>query len=211
MGEKSKTRRAEVERTTRETSVAVHLDLDAASEPDIETGIGFLDHMLTTLATHGRFGIVVRAKGDLHVDQHHLVEDVGITLGQALREALGADLRVQRFAHAYAPLDEALARVVIDLSGRPSLQFEATLSRPVVGGMDSDLVREFFQGLVSNAGITLHVDLLRGRNTHHEVEAIFKATALALRDAVRLDPSLGTVPSTKGTLAEDDARGKTAP
>lgn len=206
MASKQSTRKADVTRTTRETSVRVELDLDVPGMPEIQTGIGFFDHMLMALAVHGRLGLLLRATGDLHVDQHHLVEDVGIVIGQALREALGEDLRVRRFAHAYASLDDALARAVVDLSGRAYLHYGVTVSRPVVGGLDTDLVREFFQGLASNARINLHIDLLRGENAHHQIESVFKATALAIRDAVRRVDELGDVPSTKGTLSERAAR-----
>jgi imidazoleglycerol-phosphate dehydratase len=206
MTELPKPRAAEVRRQTRETEVRVAVDLDRYEPPHVQTGIGFFDHMLTALGTHSRFGLVVEARGDLHVDQHHLVEDVGIALGSALREALGADLRIRRFAHAYAPLDDALARVVVDVGGRAYLHYEAAVSRPTVGGFDTDLVREFFQALAANAGINLHATLIHGLNAHHQIEALFKAAALALRQALARDASLGEVPSTKGTLAESAAR-----
>ena len=201
-------RRAEMRRETRETKIRIKLDLDRAHAPDLETGVGFFDHMLTALGTHGRFGLYVRAKGDLEVDQHHLVEDVGIVLGQALAGALGDERRIRRFAHAYAPLDDALARAVVDVSGRSYLAYNVTISRPLVGGFDTDLVREFFQAFVANAGINLHLDLIHGANAHHQIEALFKATALALRDAVALDAGLTDVPSTKGSLTEKAARRK---
>ena len=162
--------------------------------------------MLEALAAHGRLGLDVEASGDLHVDQHHLVEDVGIALGTALRDALGDNLRIQRFAHAYAPLDDALARVVVDVSGRAYLNFDVTFSRPVVGGFDTDLVREFFQAFVANARINLHASLLHGHNAHHQIEALFKATALALRSALKIDAALTDVPSTKGALDEKAAQ-----
>jgi imidazoleglycerol-phosphate dehydratase len=199
-------RRAALERATRETRIALAIDLDDPSKVAIKTGIGFFEHMLDALAKHGRFGLEVDAAGDLHVDQHHLVEDTGIVLGSAFRQALGADLRVRRFAHAYAPLDESLARAVVDLSGRAHLEYAVTLSRQWIGTFDADLVREFFAAFVSNARITLHLDLLRGTNAHHEVEALFKAAAIALREASRIDPALSAVPSTKGALGEDAAR-----
>ena len=206
MDSRESARKTEVRRATRETSVRVELDLDRPGRADIATGIGFFDHMLTALASHGRMGLTVEASGDLHVDQHHLVEDVGIVLGQALREALGEDLRVQRFAHAYAPLDDSLARAVVDLSGRAYLHYGVEITRPTVGGFDTDLVREFFHGFASNARVNLHLDLLRGGNAHHEIEAVFKATAMALRDAVKKVGDLDEVPSTKGTLSERAAR-----
>jgi len=197
---KSVSRQAKIRRETKETRIELSLDLDDAEEVSIQTGVGFFDHMLQALATHGRLGLALEATGDLEVDQHHLVEDVGIVLGQALREALGENLRVQRFAHAYAPLDESLARAVVDLSGRAHLHYGVSVSRPHVGEFDTDLVREFFQAFASNARITLHLDLLHGDNAHHQIEAIFKAFALALRAAVRRDDTLRGVPSTKGTI-----------
>jgi len=206
MSSKMKKRIGKVRRKTRETEVRVEVDLDEAAPADVRTGIGFFDHMLEALAVHGRMGLVVEGKGDLHVDQHHLVEDVGIALGSAIREALGGDLRIRRFAHAYAPLDDALARAVVDVSGRFWLHYGVTPSRPSVGGFDTDLAREFFQALASNARINLHIDLIRGDNAHHQLEAVFKAVALALRDAVAPDAGLGSVPSTKGTLSEESAR-----
>jgi imidazoleglycerol-phosphate dehydratase len=205
-GKGTRERKSSVKRETRETSVRVEVDLDRPAEPRVRTGIGFFDHMLASLAQHGRLGLTVEAVGDLHVDQHHLVEDVGIALGSAIREALGEDLRLKRFASSYAPLDEALARAVVDVSGRAHLSYGVAPSRPLVGGFDADLVREFFQALVANARITLHIDLLRGSNAHHEIEAVFKATALALRGALEKDESLGGIPSTKGTLSEGAAR-----
>jgi imidazoleglycerol-phosphate dehydratase len=199
-------RTAEVARKTRETEVRLRVDLDRAAPPRVSTGIGFFDHMLSALGTHGRFGLEVEARGDLHVDQHHLVEDVGIALGSAIREALGPDLRIRRFAHAYAPLDDALARAVIDVSGRAYLHYTVKVSRARVGGFDVDLAREFFEALAQNARINLHLTLLHGRNSHHQLEAVFKAAALALRDALARDATLGEVPSTKGTLSEAAAR-----
>ncbi len=200
------TRQAEVRRETKETKIFLRLDLDQAGEPKISTGVGFFDHMLEALAVHGRIGVELEAEGDLHIDQHHLVEDVGIVFGQALREALGEDLRIQRFAAAYAPLDEALARAVVDISGRAYLHYGIEVSRPMVGDFDTDLVLEFFTSLVANARLNLHLDLVRGHNAHHQLEAAFKAFALALRSAVKLDGSLDEVPSTKGSLSEDEAR-----
>ncbi|MCZ6794445.1 MAG: imidazoleglycerol-phosphate dehydratase HisB [Planctomycetota bacterium] len=195
---------AEVKRETRETKIALRLDLDRP-KLRVVTGVGFFDHMLGALATHGRLGLELEAKGDLHVDPHHLVEDVGIALGSALRSALGEDLRIRRFATAHAPLDEALVRAVVDVSGRSFLHYGIEISRPFIGTFDTDLVEEFFRAFVSNARLTLHLDLIRGRNAHHQVEATFKATALALREAVRREESLREVPSTKGTLSEDGA------
>ena len=203
---RSTERRAAVKRQTKETEIEIELTLDDPGRVQIETGIGFFDHMLGALAKHGRLGLKVKARGDLHIDQHHLVEDVGIVLGTALREALGDDLRIRRFAHAYAPLDDALARAVVDISGRAHLGWGLAFSRPLVGGFDTDLVREFFAALVQNAAINLHLDLIRGDNAHHQIEAVFKATALALRDAVRREDGPGGVPSTKGTLSEAAAR-----
>jgi imidazoleglycerol-phosphate dehydratase len=190
-----------VRRQTKETEIRLLLDLDGGGKTAIATGIGFFDHMLGALAAHARLGLVVEAKGDLHVDQHHLVEDVGIVLGTALRQALGDDLRIQRFASAYAPLDDALARAVVDVSGRAHLAYAAAISRPLVGGFDTDLVREFFQAFAANARLNLHLDLLRGENAHHQVEALFKAAALALRAALERDEGLAGAPSTKGTIA----------
>ena len=202
----SSKRQAEVRRETKETKIFLRLDLDKAGEPKIATGVGFFDHMLEALAVHGRIGVELEAEGDLHIDQHHLVEDVGIVFGQALREALGEDLRIQRFAAAYAPLDDALARAVVDISGRAYLHYGIEVSRPMVGDFDTDLVLEFFTALTANARLYLHLDLIRGHNAHHQLEASFKAFALALRSAVKLDGSLAEVPSTKGSLSEDEAR-----
>jgi imidazoleglycerol-phosphate dehydratase len=200
MAKSNAKRQAQVHRKTRETEIGLRLDLEAPTPVKVRTGVGFFDHMLESFAKHSRFGLEIEATGDLHVDQHHVVEDVGIALGCALREALEKDLRVCRFAHAYAPLDDALVRVVVDISGRAYLHFDVELSRPHVGGFDTDLVVEFFRAFVTNAGINLHATLLHGDNAHHQIEALFKATALALRRAVALDRSLEEVPSTKGTL-----------
>ena len=194
-------RKALVERKTRETDIRVALDLDGEGRSRIATGIGFLDHMLTSFATHGRFDLDVRCKGDLHIDAHHSVEDVGIALGQALFRALGDKKGIVRFGHAYVPLDEALSRVVVDFSGRPGLEFHVEFTRARVGDFDVDLTHEFFQGLVNHAQATVHVDNLRGDNSHHQCETVFKAFARALRMAVEPDPrAAGTVPSTKGAL-----------
>lgn len=192
-------RTAAIQRSTTETQVSLELSLDGG-EAHIHTGLAFFDHMLMQLARHGGLGLVIQAKGDLPVDSHHLVEDVGLCLGDALREALGDRAGLVRFAHAYVPLDEALARVVVDLSGRPWCKFHADLPPLVLGdGFQTEMVREFFIALAMRGGLALHADLLRGVNTHHKVEALFKALARALREAVRVE---GTgVPSTKGTLS----------
>lgn len=192
-------REAEILRETGETKVRVRLLLDGDGQCNSQSGLPFLDHMLDQVAKHGRFRIVLSAQGDLQVDEHHTMEDCGIAFGQALAKALGDKSGVARFGSAYAPLDEALARAVADLSGRPSLTFSGKIQREQVGGMDSDLFREFFQALVNHAGITLHLDILRGVNAHHQVEAAFKAFALALRHAVQRDNHAGP-PSTKGVL-----------
>ena len=190
---------AEVSRETNETRVRVSLALDGNGECECDSGLPFLDHMLAQLARHGDFNIALNARGDLQVDAHHTAEDCGVALGQALAKALGNKGGVARFGSAYAPLDEALARAVVDLSGRPSLTFAGRINRATVGGMDSDLFREFFQALANHAGATLHLDILRGVNAHHQVEALFKAFALALGDATR--PRADSRPrSTKGAL-----------
>ncbi len=203
---------AEVRRRTRETDVRVSLALDAPDRTlEIATGVPFLDHMLDALRTHGRLGLSVRAEGDLHVDAHHTVEDVGIAFGTAVREAVAEGGAIVRYAHAYAPLDESLARCVIDVCDRPYLHWGVELSRARVGDFDTDLTREFFHGFVRNARVTLHLDLVRGANAHHEIECLFKATALSLRTALAVDASLAggaEVASTKGTLHEAAARQK---
>jgi imidazoleglycerol-phosphate dehydratase len=194
-------RTAKVERNTAETEIVVVLDLDGTGRAELATGVPFLDHMLDQLARHGMLDITVRAKGDLHIDAHHTVEDIGITLGQALKQALGDKKGLTRYGHAYVPLDEALSRVVIDLSGRPGLEFHVPFTRAMIGTFDVDLTHEFFQGFVNHALVTLHVDNLRGQNAHHQAETVFKAFARALRMAVTPDPrAAGAVPSTKGTL-----------
>ena len=194
-------RRAEVVRDTRETQIRVAVDLDGSGRSELSTGIGFFDHMLEQIARHGLVDLVVQARGDLHIDGHHTVEDVGITLGQAFARAIADKAGVRRYGHAYVPLDEALSRVVIDLSGRPELVWNVRFTRSMIGEFDVDLAHEFFQGFVNHALVTLHVDNLRGDNAHHQCETVFKAFARALRMAVELDPrAAGTIPSTKGTL-----------
>jgi len=194
-------RTARVERNTAETQIAVEVNLDGTGRAELATGVPFLDHMLDQLARHGMIDLAVRAKGDLHIDAHHTVEDIGITLGQAVARALGDRKGLTRFGHAYAPLDEALSRVVIDLSGRPGLEFHVPFVRAMIGAFDVDLTHEFFQGFVNHALVTVHVDNLRGQNAHHQAETVFKAFARALRMAVTPDPrAAGAVPSTKGVL-----------
>jgi imidazoleglycerol-phosphate dehydratase len=194
-------RRAEVARDTLETRIRVGVDLDGSGAARIATGVPFLDHMLDQVARHGLVDLDVEAAGDLHIDAHHTVEDIGITLGQAVRQALGEKRGVARYGHAYVPLDEALSRVVLDLSGRPGLEFHVAFTRPRVGEFDVDLVHEFFQGFVNHALVTLHVENLRGANAHHQAETVFKAFGRALRMAVALDPRAGgEAPSTKGSL-----------
>jgi imidazoleglycerol-phosphate dehydratase len=194
-------RKAAVTRDTAETQIRVAVDLDGKGRAKLATGLPFLDHMLDQVARHGLLDLEVEAKGDLHIDAHHTVEDVGITLGQAVAKAVGDKRGVRRFGHAYVPLDEALSRVVIDFSGRPGLEFNVAFVRARVGEFDVDLVHEFFQGFVNHAQVTLHVDNLRGTNAHHQAETIFKAFARALRMAVEADPRAGkAVPSTKGKL-----------
>ncbi len=192
---------AEVTRNTLETQVRVRIDLDGSGRAALASGVPFLDHMLDQIARHGMLDIEVEASGDLHIDAHHTVEDIGITLGQALARAVGDKKGLARYGHAYVPLDEALSRVVVDLSGRPGLSFHVPFTRGLIGGFDVDLVREFFQGLVNHAAMTLHVDNLRGENAHHQCETVFKAFGRALRMAVDRDPrAASAVPSTKGTL-----------
>jgi imidazoleglycerol-phosphate dehydratase len=194
-------RTAEVTRNTKETQIRVKLDLDGRGVAKMSTGIPFLEHMLDQVARHGMLDLEIDAKGDLHIDAHHTVEDIGITLGQAMAKAIGDKSGVRRFGHAYVPLDEALSRVVIDFSGRPGLEYHVKYSRGLIGEFDVDLVHEFFQGFVNHAQVTLHIDNLRGDNAHHQCETVFKAFARALRNAVERDPrSQGAVPSTKGSL-----------
>jgi imidazoleglycerol-phosphate dehydratase len=194
-------RSATVTRDTAETQIRVSVDLDGKGRSKLATGIPFLDHMLDQVARHGLLDLEVEAKGDLHIDAHHTVEDIGIAVGQAVAKAIGEKRGVRRFGHAYVPLDEALSRVVIDLSGRPGLEFNVAFVRARIGEFDVDLVHEFFQGFVNHAQATLHVDNLRGTNAHHQAETVFKAFARALRMAVEADPRAGrAVPSTKGKL-----------
>ncbi len=194
-------RQADISRNTLETKIRVALDLDGTGISRLGTGIGFFDHMLDQVARHGMIDLTVEAAGDLHIDAHHTIEDVGITLGQALAKALGDKKGLRRYGHAYVPLDEALSRVVVDLSGRPGLVFNVPFTRATIGEFDVDLVREFFQGLVNHAGMTVHIDALRGDNSHHQAETVFKAFARALRMAVEADPlAAGAIPSTKGAL-----------
>jgi imidazoleglycerol-phosphate dehydratase len=194
-------RKAEVVRNTLETQISVKLDLDGTGTSVLATGIGFFDHMLDQVARHGMLDLEIAAKGDLHIDAHHTVEDVGITLGQAVAQALGDKKGVRRYGHAYVPLDEALSRVVIDLSGRPGLEFNVAFKRALIGAFDVDLIHEFFQGFVNHALVSLHVDNLKGDNAHHQAETAFKAFGRALRMAVEPDPRMqGILPSTKGKL-----------
>jgi imidazoleglycerol-phosphate dehydratase len=194
-------RSAEVARDTLETRIRVRIDLDGSGRATLATGIAFLDHMLDQVARHGMIDLEIEAKGDLEIDAHHTVEDIGITLGQAYARAIGDKAGVRRFGHAYVPLDEALSRVVIDFSGRPGLEYHVPFTRALIGEFDVDLVHEFFQGFVNHAQVTLHVDNLRGDNAHHQCETVLKAFARALRMASEPDPrTQGAVPSTKGSL-----------
>jgi imidazoleglycerol-phosphate dehydratase len=194
-------REAAITRKTRETQVSVRLNLDGGGASQLASGVPFLDHMLDQVARHGVFDLEIEAKGDLHIDAHHTVEDIGITLGQAFAQAVGDKRGVRRYGHAYVPLDEALSRVVVDLSGRPGLVMKIEFARPRIGDFDVDLVHEFFQGFVNHAQVTLHVDNLKGDNAHHQAETVFKAFGRALRMAVELDGRIaGVLPSTKGAL-----------
>ena len=197
----NKERTADIQRDTLETQIRVQLNLDGTGEADLATGVPFLDHMLDQIARHGLIDLQVQARGDLEIDAHHTVEDIGITLGQAVAEALANKKGITRYGHAYVPLDEALSRVVLDFSGRPGLEYDVVLQRPRVGDFDVDLVYEFFQGFVNHAKVTLHIDSIRGRNAHHIIETIFKAFGRALRMALTIDTRLGDItPSTKGSL-----------
>ena len=194
-------RKAHVERNTLETQIRVAIDLDGSGKSSFDTGVAFLEHMLDQVARHGLIDLEIQAKGDLHIDNHHTVEDLGITLGQAMARAVGDKKGIRRYGHAYVPLDEALSRVVIDFSGRPGLEHQVDYLRPRIGDFDVDLFHEFFQGFVNHAGVTLHIDNLRGRNAHHVAETIFKAFGRALRMALEPDPRMqGSIPSTKGSL-----------
>jgi imidazoleglycerol-phosphate dehydratase len=194
-------RTAEITRDTKETQIRVRLDLDGRGIAKLSTGLPFLEHMLDQVARHGMIDLEVEARGDLHIDAHHTVEDIGITLGQAVARAAGDKSGVRRFGHAYVPLDEALSRVVIDFSGRPGLEWHVKFARALIGEFDVDLVHEFFQGFANHAQVTLHVDNLRGDNAHHQCETVFKAFARALRAALERDPrAQGAIPSTKGSL-----------
>ena len=192
---------AEVTRNTRETRITVRINLDGTGQSKLQTGIGFFDHMLDQIARHGLIDLDVHCEGDLHIDGHHTVEDVGITLGQAMAQAVGDKKGLRRYGHAYVPLDEALSRVVIDFSGRPGLHMRVDFKAGMIGALDSQLVYEFFQGFSNHAGVTLHIDNLEGDNAHHQCETIFKAFARALRMALEIDPrAAGVIPSTKGSL-----------
>jgi imidazoleglycerol-phosphate dehydratase len=194
-------RTASITRNTNETQIRVSINLDGSGQQKLNTGVPFLDHMLDQIARHGLIDLDIEANGDLHIDAHHTVEDVGITLGQAFAKAMGDKKGIRRYGHAYVPLDEALSRVVIGFSGRPGLEFHVPFKRAMIGGFDVDLTHEFFQGFVNHALVSLHIDNLRGENAHHQCETVFKAFGRALRMAAELDPrSAGTIPSTKGSL-----------
>ncbi len=194
-------RTAQVSRDTLETQITVNINLDGTGKATLNTGVPFFDHMLDQIARHGLIDLDIQAKGDLHIDAHHTVEDVGITLGQAFTKAVGDKKGIRRYGHAYVPLDEALSRVVIDLSGRPGLEYHVDYTRARIGEFDVDLLLEFFRGFINHAGITLHIDNLRGINAHHQAETIFKAFGRALRMAVEVDERMaGQMPSTKGSL-----------
>jgi len=194
-------RSAKVARNTLETQINIELNLDGSGKAKFDTGLPFLDHMLDQIARHGLLDLNILAKGDLHIDAHHTVEDIGITLGQAFNQAVGDKKGLRRYGHSYIPLDEALSRVVLDISGRPGLVFNCQFVRDSVGDFDVDLIKEFFQGFVNHALVTLHIDNLAGDNAHHQAETIFKAFGRALRMALELDPRMaGVMPSTKGSL-----------
>jgi len=194
-------RKAKITRNTLETQITVSVNLDGTGKSEFDTGLPFLEHMLDQVARHGMVDLSIKAQGDLHIDAHHTVEDIGITLGQAVVEALGDKKGITRYGHAYVPLDEALSRVVVDFSGRPGLEYHVPFTRSTVGGFDVDLFLEFFQGFTNHALVTLHIDNLRGDNSHHQVETVFKAFGRAVRMALTLDPRMkGVTPSTKGVL-----------
>ncbi|GHD50085.1 imidazoleglycerol-phosphate dehydratase [Marinobacter persicus] len=194
-------RKARVERNTLETQITVEINLDGTGKSSFDTGVPFLEHMMDQIARHGLVDLTISCKGDLHIDDHHTVEDIGITLGQAFKQAVGDKKGIRRYGHAYVPLDEALSRVVIDLSGRPGLQMDVPYTRATVGGFDVDLFEEFFHGFVNHSMVTLHIDNLKGKNTHHQIETVFKAFGRALRVAIEMDERMaGITPSTKGAL-----------
>jgi imidazoleglycerol-phosphate dehydratase len=194
-------RTAEITRNTNETRIRVAVNLDGTGKQKLNSGVPFLDHMMDQIARHGMFDIEVDCEGDLHIDAHHTVEDIGITLGQAFAKAAGTKAGLRRYGHAYVPLDEALSRVVVDFSGRPGLEFHVPFTRAMIGQFDVDLTHEFFQGFVNHALVSLHIDNLRGINAHHQCETVFKAFGRALRMALEVDPrAAGTIPSTKGVL-----------
>ena len=194
-------RTASIERNTLETQITVSVNLDGTGQAKFDTGVPFLEHMMDQIVRHGLIDLEITAKGDLHIDAHHTVEDIGITLGQAFAKAVGDKKGIRRYGHAYVPLDEALSRVVLDLSGRPGIEFNVDFVRGMIGELDADLFHEFFQGFVNHALVTLHVDNLRGHNAHHQAETVFKAFGRALRMALEVDPRMGEViPSTKGSL-----------
>jgi len=194
-------RKAAIKRDTLETQIQVSINLDGSGDYNVDTGVPFLDHMLDQVARHGLIDLDIKAKGDLHIDAHHTVEDVGITLGQAFAEAIGDKKGIRRYGHAYVPLDEALSRVVIDFSGRPGMEYGVEYTRARVGDFDMDLLSEFFQGFINHAQVTLHIDNIRGKNAHHIAETVFKAFGRAVRMAIEMDSRMGdTLPSTKGSL-----------
>lgn len=194
-------RTADISRNTQETDIQVKVNLDGTGKTQLSSGLPFLDHMLDQIGRHGLIDLEIRAKGDLEIDAHHTVEDIGITLGQAVAKAVGDKAGIQRYGHAYVPLDEALSRVVVDFSGRPGLEFHLDFVRARIGDFDVDLFHEFFQGFVNHALVTLHIDNLRGQNAHHQIETVFKAFGRALRMALAADPGMqGQIPSTKGSL-----------
>lgn len=194
-------RKADINRDTLETQIKVAINLDGTGDCNVDTGVPFLDHMLEQVSRHGLIDLDIKAKGDLHIDAHHTVEDVGITLGQAFSQAVGDKKGIRRYGHAYVPLDEALSRVVIDFSGRPGLEYGVEITRARIGDFDVDLLSEFFQGFINHAQVTLHIDNIRGRNAHHIAETVFKAFGRALRMALEMDPRMsGVLPSTKGAL-----------